>query len=154
MEKEDMMFRALMAYNDGMKRLGDVYRIAVKRLGMSECAFWILYTLRTEEGPFTQTEICEFLREPKQTVNSALKKLEAEGCLSLGAGEDMRSKSVRLTPEGERLAERTCDRVAEAETSALGRLSDSERGTLVQLLRRFSELLEEELLNGENQREV
>lgn len=136
---------ALMAYNDGMKRLGDVYRLAVKRLGMSECAFWILYTLRTEPNPFTQTEICEFLHEPKQTVNSALKKLEAGGFLSLGAGEDQRSKPVRLTAEGERLAACTCDRVAEAESAALWRLSGEERAVFVRLLKRFSELLDGEL---------
>ena len=55
-----------------------MYRSAAKSCGISECAFWILYTLRVEEKPFTQAEICEFLIEPKQTVHSALKKLEDE----------------------------------------------------------------------------
>lgn len=65
--------QALMAYNKETKKLDDLYRSAAKNCGMAECAFWILYTLRVEEKSFTQAEICEFLVEPKQTVNSALK---------------------------------------------------------------------------------
>ena len=71
--------RMLLEYNRETKRLDDLYRCAAKQCGISECAFWILYTLRAEERQFTQAEICEFLIEPKQTVHSALKKLEAEG---------------------------------------------------------------------------
>ena len=74
--------RMLLEYNRETKRLDDLYRCAVKQCGISECAFWILYTLRAEERQFTQAEICEFLIEPKQTVHSALKKLEAEGYLA------------------------------------------------------------------------
>ena len=96
--------QALMAYNKETKKLDDLYRSAAKNCGMAECAFWILYTLRVEEKSFTQAEICEFLVEPKQTVNSALKKLVAEGYLALSAGTDQRSKLVRLTPKGEQLA--------------------------------------------------
>ena len=95
--------QALMAYNKEMKKLDDTYRSAAKTCGMAECAFWILYTLRVEEKSFTQAEICEFLVEPKQTVNSALKKLVAEGYLALSAGTDQRSKLVRLTPKGSSL---------------------------------------------------
>ena len=74
-------YQMLIAFNRETKKLDDVYRSAAKSCGISECAFWILYTLRVEEKSFTQAEICEFLIEPKQTVNSALKKLEAEGYL-------------------------------------------------------------------------
>ena len=65
--------RMLLEYNKETKRLDDLYRCAAKQCGISECAFWILYTLRAEERQFTQAEICEFLIEPKQTVHSALK---------------------------------------------------------------------------------
>ena len=75
--------QTLMAYNVEMKKLDDLYRGAAKHCGMAECAFWILYTLRVEDRSFTQVGLCEFLAEPKQTVNSALKKLVAEGYLAL-----------------------------------------------------------------------
>lgn len=104
-------YQMLIAFNRETKKLDDVYRSAAKSCGISECAFWILYTLRVEEKPFTQAEICEFLIEPKQTVNSALKKLEAEGYLTLSAGADQRSKRVCLTEKGERFVKAHVDRV-------------------------------------------
>lgn len=76
---DPVSYRTLVAFNREMKKLDDIYRSAAKECGMAECAFWILYTLRVEEKSFTQAELCEFLAEPKQTVNSALKKLVAEG---------------------------------------------------------------------------
>lgn len=56
-------YQMLIAFNRETKKLDDVYRSAAKSCGISECAFWILYTLRVEEKSFTQAEICEFLIE-------------------------------------------------------------------------------------------
>ena len=134
--------QALMAYNKEMKKLDDTYRSAAKTCGMAECAFWILYTLRVEEKSFTQAEICEFLVEPKQTVNSALKKLVAEGYLALSAGTDQRSKLVRLTPKGDQLARERVDRIPEAEAEALRRMTPEECERFIQLMARFRTLFE------------
>lgn len=47
-------YQMLIAFNRETKKLDDVYRSAAKSCGISECAFWILYTLRVEEKSFTQ----------------------------------------------------------------------------------------------------
>ena len=142
-------YQMLIAFNRETKKLDDVYRSAAKSCGISECAFWILYTLRVEEKPFTQAEICEFLIEPKQTVNSALKKLVAEGYLALSSGADQRSKLVRLTPKGEQLARARVDRIPEAEAAALRAMTPDERGALIRLTGRFRALLEQQLKKRE-----
>ena len=129
--------QALMAYNKETKKLDDLYRSAAKNCGMAECAFWILYTLRVEEKSFTQAEICEFLVEPKQTVNSALKKLVAEGYLALSAGTDQRSKLVRLTPKGDQLARERVDRIPEAEAAALRAMSPDDCAAFLRLTRQY-----------------
>ena len=137
--------RMLLEYNRETKRLDDLYRCAAKQCGISECAFWILYTLRAEERQFTQAEICEFLIEPKQTVNSALKKLEAEGYLTLSAGADQRSKRVCLTEKGERFVKAHVDRVPEAEAAALGAMTAAERDALIRLTDRYRALFAQKL---------
>ena len=65
-----------------------LYHRLARACGLPDCAFWLLYTLRSEEAPLTQTQLSEQLSLPKQTVNSALKKLaeEGAGCLSGGDG--------------------------------------------------------------------
>ena len=138
-------YQMLIAFNRETKKLDDVYRSAAKSCGISECAFWILYTLRVEEKSFTQAEICEFLIEPKQTVNSALKKLEAEGCLTLSAGADQRSKRVCLTEKGERFVKAHVDRVPEAEAAALGAMTAAERDELIRLTGRYRALFAQKL---------
>lgn len=130
-------YQMLIAFNRETKKLDDVYRSAAKSCGISECAFWILYTLRVE--------ICEFLIEPKQTVNSALKKLEAEGYLTLSAGADQRSKRVCLTEKGERFVKAHVDRVPEAEAAALGAMTAAERDALIRLTGRYRALFAQKL---------
>ena len=135
--------RMLLEYNKETKRFDDLYRCAAKQCGISECAFWILYTLRAEERQFTQAEICEFLIEPKQTVHSALKKLEAEGYLARTSSADLRSKHVALTEKGEQFARTWIDRVPEAETAVLGAMPEEECAAFVRGLHLFCRLLEE-----------
>ena len=134
-------YQMLIAFNRETKKLDDVYRSAAKSCGISECAFWILYTLRVEEKPFTQAEICEFLIEPKQTVNSALKKLEQEGLLTLSGERGRGGKPIRLTQAGVKLAETTIDPVIEAEQKALLDLSADEQAQMLRLMRRYNDAL-------------
>ena len=72
--------RWLAKYNALSKESDNLYRGLVRELGGSECALWILYTLRAEKPPVTQKTICDILHAPKQTVNSAMRRLEADGC--------------------------------------------------------------------------
>ena len=75
--------KQLSEYNHVYKENTAIYRDLSIRLGLNESTFWILYTLRIEEPPVTQSDMCAILAYPKQTVNSALKKLEQEGLLTL-----------------------------------------------------------------------
>ena len=118
-------------YPQGAGRICNAPSSRTAQCGISECAFWILYTLRAEERQFTQAEICEFLIEPKQTVHFALKKLEAEGYLARTSSADLRSKHVALTEKGEQFARTWIDRVPEAETAALGAMPEEECAAFV-----------------------
>ena len=101
---------------------------------LPDCAFWLLYTLRSEEAPLTQTQLSEQLSLPKQTVNSALKKLVEEGVLRLEAADgNLKNKRVCLTEAGEAYLRRTVDRVFGVESAAAARLTEEERSALVAL---------------------
>ena len=135
----------LAQYNKSFKAIDETYRNAAKQFGMSECAFWIIYTLRTEEAPLTQSEICSFQYQPKQTVNSALKKLESEGLICFFVGADRRSKNIALTEKGLRLAKNTVDIFAESEADALLAMPENERNALSDLLEKYNSLLRTKL---------
>lgn len=138
--KKNNAQKKLLEYNTIFRENDDIYSCAAKALGLSDCALWIFYILRLDEI-VTQKDICGAMYYPKQTVNSALKKLEGEGYIVLSEMEDRRSKQISLTSKGERLAEKTADKVIAAELSALSGLTDKERGTFIELFRKYTKLL-------------
>lgn len=141
MEKTNVS-RGLYEFNNIFKESDNIYRKAAKYFGMSECAFWILYCLRTEYTETTQNEICGSLFMPKQTINSALKKLEAEGYIELSRCDgNRRTKNISLTAEGMKLCEGTVDGLIEVENYTLSHMPETERETLLKLFRKHTELL-------------
>ena len=111
-----------------------LYHRLARACGLPDCAFWLLYTLRSEEAPLTQTQLSEQLSLPKQTVNSALKKLVAEGGLRVEAADgNLKNKRVCPTEAGEAFLRRTVDRVFGVESAAAARLTEEERSALVAL---------------------
>ena len=115
-----------------------LYHQLARAFGLSDCAFWLLYTLREEEAPLTQTQLSELLALPKQTVNSSLKRLAENGCVRLAAvGGNLKNKQVLLTEQGDALLRRSIDRVFQLEDQAAGKLTAEERADLLALERKL-----------------
>ena len=111
-----------------------LYHRLARACGLSDCAFWLLYTLRAEEVPMTQTQLGEMLSLPKQTVNSSLKKLMEEGYLRLKAADgNLKNKQILITEAGDAFLRRTVDRVFGVENAAGARLTAEERRVLLTL---------------------
>jgi len=138
--------RCLLQLNSIFKENDEIYRCAAKTAGLSDCAFWILYSLREDgNSGLTQSELCHTIYLPKQTINSALKKLEGSGYLELTSADDHRSKQIRLTEKGIALADKTVDRVIGLEHNALSGLSRDEQQTFLKLFQKYTDLLKENM---------
>ena len=70
--------KQLRRFNRLVGETDAVYHELANRLGLSDSAFQILYTLRAEGGACPLRDICAFSGLTKQTVNSALRKLEGQ----------------------------------------------------------------------------
>lgn len=89
----------------------------------------------------TQTKLCSALFLSKQTVNSALKKLESRGYLRMESmSGDRRNKLLSLTARGEELLEPTLS----MEERAFLRLTPEERRTFLDLSHRYLNAIREE----------
>lgn len=146
MKNTNNAVKKLYEYNDALKSVDESYRNVAKRYGLSEASFWTLYTLRMESGSITQSDVCNALYQPKQTVNSALKKLESEGYITLDPS-GARTKNISFTESGIKLCEQTVDKVIEAECEALKEMTDDEAENLIALQRTYSILLKNKLNN-------
>ena len=138
--------KRMLEFNEVMKENNDLYSNLAKKFKMSDCMLWILYILREENKVLTQSDICNMMCIPKQTVNSSLKKMEAEGYIELLNINDKRSKQVSLTEKGLDLANNTVDIIISKENNALYKMDEKEQELLINLLRKFNDLLKDSFL--------
>ncbi len=103
--------------------------------------------MREDKSISTQSDICETLYLPKQTVNSALKHLEADGCIDLLSSVDHRSKCVSLTKKGVELTKKAIDPVVMAERTAFLYLSEEELDTFIALFQKYTKALKHKTQN-------
>ena len=87
-----------------------VYHEIAVRLGLSDSAMLILYALEDAGGQIPLTTIYRQTGASKQTINSALRKLETDG----------KRKIVCLTESGKIYAARTAGRLLAAENEIYG----------------------------------
>ena len=75
------------------------YHEAARKLHLSDSALLILYTICNHGDGCLLYDICRLSGASKQTINSALRKLEAEGIIYLETF-DGKKKKVYLTEKG------------------------------------------------------
>ncbi len=97
-------------FNHLMGELDAVYHCMSLKLGVTDSEMSILYTVCDVGEPCPIREICRRCGLSKQTVNSALRKLEEQKSIRLETC-GFKSKSIVLTDSGRKLAEETALRV-------------------------------------------
>lgn len=142
----DQIQAELIQYNQLQKKLEDFYNNFAKLCGLSDSVFWIIYTVLERQEPFTQTELCNMWCFSKQTINTALKNLVADGIIRFQPSEQNRkNKQIFLTDKGTAFAQRTVVPFMELEKRAFGALEDEERNEFLRLTRKHLDLLWAEL---------
>ncbi|MEZ3503531.1 MAG: MarR family transcriptional regulator [Lachnospiraceae bacterium] len=121
-------------FNLLLSEIDAAYHDAALRLGLSDSAMLILYTICWCDGECLLSDITS--GASKQTINSALRKLEADNIVCLEAFEG-RKKKVRLTEEGNQFVKDTVFRLIEVENAIFNIWSDEEKNTYIELTRRY-----------------
>lgn len=127
-----------------------VYHEAAVRLGISDSVMVILYLLLANGGVCA---VSDFGKSGlgKQTANSALRKLEAEGNVVLEAAGGLR-KNAKLTEKGKNLANKTVIKIITAENEIFDSWSEEDIGKYIELNQKYLDHLREKVkkLEGEN----
>ena len=128
------MNEQIKRFNLLMSEIDTAYHEAALKLGMSDSTMLVLYTLCSYGGECMLGDITS--GASKQTVNSALRKLESEGIVYLEAFEG-RKKKVYLTEKGRLFAKDTAFRVIEIENEIFALWSDEEKSIYIDLTQRY-----------------
>lgn len=106
------------------------------KLGMSDSAMKILYAICDEGDRCPLHEICRRTGVSKQTINSALRRLEADGIVYLDP-TGARNKMVCLTEKGMNLARHTAIPMLEAENEVFAAWPREDVEQYLELTERF-----------------
>ena len=123
------------SFDMNVKAIDEAYNRAAKRCHLSPSSFDILYTLFAYGDSCTQKELCG-----KQTVNSAVHKMQRDGLLRISAGAG-RNTHVHLTDTGRAYASRAIVPVLDAERTAIESLEPDEREFLSRVMGTYTRRL-------------
>lgn len=127
-------------YNYLISEIESVYHEAARRFGLSDSAMMTLYVLSGQGGHCALSELPYYTGLSKQTLNSAVRKLEAEGLIeSVAVGA--RKKELRLTESGCRLCSMTVERLIAAENDIFETWSVAECEQYLALTQRYLEAI-------------
>lgn len=126
------------------EEVDSLYHQAAVRLGVSDSVLFVMYMLHTHGGECLLYDIYKLSGISKQTINSAIRKLEQEElvCLEKYSGK---TKLVCLTECGKERAKETAGRLFEAERAAFLQWSEEELRIYLTLIQKHDSTLREQI---------
>lgn len=117
--------------------LETIYHQAALKLGLSDCVMFVLYLLYEKGGSCLLYDIRKETNISKQTIHSAVQKLEKDGILYLRQ-QSGRAKMVYLTEKGKDYTERTVGRLFQAECGAFEGWTEMEISLYMNLMEKYN----------------
>lgn len=130
----------LKEFNRIYKKTNEIYHDIALRLGLSDSAFDILYSISELGDGCLQKDICNATCIPKQTIHSSIRQMEKSGYLTLSSGKG-RNMHITLTDLGKRLLERTIYPVMQMEGEAFHCMTDEECQQMLALFGKYIQAL-------------
>ena len=106
--------------------------------------FIILYTLSVEGGECALSDIVLLSGLPKQTVNSAIRKMEEEEIIFLSEN-GKRRKNVVLTEKGREKAEKSVVKLIEIENGIFSRWGEEKTERYIKETEEYNDLMRKEI---------
>ena len=121
-----------------------LYHEAAVKMGISDTVLNILYVLCEKEGQCLQSDIFRLTGISRQTINSAIRKLERDGLAYLEQGEG-RNTMVCLTEKGRDFSTRKILPLFQIEDKIWGEWTADEQEKYIQLTQTYRNSLKKYL---------
>ena len=131
-------------YNYLTTEIDAAYHDAALKLGLNDSSMLILYTICNNGEECLLNDITRLSGISKQTVNSALRKLEGEDVVYL-ENFNGRMKKVCLTAKGKNLVKNTVLRVVKIENEIFASWSEEERKVYLELTQKYLSSFKEKI---------
>lgn len=132
-------FNQLKRYNQICKEMDIVYHTYAKKCGLSDMAYWILYSIAESDEYFTQRDFCNEWFFLPQTVNSALKDLEKRDIIFLDAvAGNKKNKLIKPTENGKKFIENYILPIIKTECESFETLSKQECELMLSVTQKYT----------------
>lgn len=141
---ETKIYNRIHRINYLSAELNALYHRASLKLGLTDSASIVLYTIYDNGGNCLLSDIYKQSGISKQTVNSAIRLLEKEHILYLEP-DSGRSKRVVLTDLGKDYVKKTAARIFDAEAAAFSSWTEEEINAHIGLMEKFTRSFQEQV---------
>lgn len=141
MNKENNKLKRL---NYSISELGSVYHDIACKFGISDSVMAVLYGMSLMNGKCPLNDICRMSGIPKQTINSAIRKLENDEMIYL-ENRNGKAKTLFFTEKGKDFADKTVIHLISAENRILKSWSENDADLYIKLNQRYAEDLKKQL---------
>lgn len=128
------------------EEIDSLYHQAALKLGVSDSALFVLYMIHLNGERCALYDIYKQSGISKQTINSAIRKLESENIVFLEK-HGGKAKIVCLTDEGRAYTKQTAGKLFEAECSAFRDWSEEEIRLYLRLIEKHNATLRKQIQN-------
>lgn len=131
--------------------LDALYHQAAWKIGVSDSVLCILYMIYEKGDGCLLYDICNESGISKQTINSAIRKLEGDEILYLEQDKG-KTKRVWLTEKGKDYIARTAVRLYEAECSAFADWTEEDFESYLRLMKKYNDSFRIQVENMEGRK--
>ncbi len=132
-------------FNHVNKEIIDIYHDVSTCFQMSHSMFEIFYSIFELGEGCRQKDICNVCFLSKQTVHSAIRKMEEEGYLTLVSGKG-REKQIYLTEKGQHFTEENLMPIIQSENDTFYHMEEEKRQVLLKYLEEYTSELKKTML--------
>lgn len=143
---DNLIFDKIYQINCLTEEVDSLYHQAAVKLGVSDSVLFILYMLYVNKEKCLLYDIYKLSGISKQTINSAIRKLEQEDIVYLQK-HNGKSKLVCLTETGKNYAKQTAGRLLDAEYKAFENWSKEELDMYLRLIKKNNAELQKQIEN-------
>lgn len=133
-------------FNRLYKELGRLYYEVSFQTGISDSAFWIMYSIAELGDGCLQKNIAETHFISKQTISSAVRSLEKKGYINLQRGKG-RSMHLHLTEAGKVFVHEKIETLMEIENSVFEEMTLAENKELLRLSQKYNDIFKDKIAN-------
>ncbi|PRR79214.1 MarR family winged helix-turn-helix transcriptional regulator [Clostridium vincentii] len=147
MDDKEKIVEQIDSYYNSWFEMNSIYHIWAKNHGMQDTTLFVLYVINNTVPYCTQSQICNKLLLPKQTVSQILSGLEKEGHILKELNtKDRRNKIIRFTEKGTHFATSILEELKLAEIECFNQIPQEQLRTIVESFKVLSNLLNKSLI--------